>query len=172
MSSEACREIARTDPWRSYWGITDCPFGTRAIDLDYDKRTLLAYSKMYDNIGDHPECPSQEIIEDDDMLDGWMIVQQRQTSEKKVEKHKDDMVNNFSPKYQNATEIFLPAQSKDHIKQIDDLNTATGKRVRKQRQQMINEQGQVGVGKLPDEMLAIQNQSMEEFKQKAQNKQR
>ena len=164
VSSAEFRELARTDPWRSYWGMTDNPFSSHVVDLDHDKRTLMTYSKMYDNIYENPDCPSEQVINDDDMLDGWMIVQRRERQEKKQEKQSDNVVGNLSAKYQNSNEIFLPAQSKEQIGQVDKMNTVKSKMVRKQRQQMIDKQGRVGVGKLPDEVMALQSKSNEELK--------
>ena len=163
MSSEF-RELARTDPWRSYWGITDNPFSSHVAELDYDKRTLIAYSKMYDNIYENPDCPSEQVIDDDDMLDGWMIVQRRDRQEKKKEKQTDNVVSSLSSKYQNASEIFLPVQSNEQIEQVDKMNSLKSKMVVKQRKRMIDKQGQVGAGKLPDEVFARQAQANEEFK--------
>ena len=164
ISSVEFRELARTDPWRSYWGIVDNPFSSNIVDLDYDKRTLLTYSKMYDNIYENPECPSEIVINDDDMLDGWMILQKKGRDEKKQEKTTDSMVGGLSAKYQNSNEIFLPAQQKEQIAEINKLNSVKGNMVKKQRQKLLDTQGQVGVGKLPDEMLDQQLQANQEFK--------
>jgi len=167
ISHTEFRELARTDPWRSYWGVIDNPFSKSIVELDYDKRTLMTYSKMYDNIAESPECPDEKVLEDDDMLDGWMILQKRSRDEKKNEKHTDNVVNHLSAKYQNASEIFVPVQSKEEITQIEKMNTVKGRVVKKQRQQLLDKQGQVGVGKLPDEILTRQTQANEEFKNRA-----
>lgn len=163
ISSKEFRELSRTDPWRSYWGMTDNPFSKNFVDLDYDKRTLITYSKMYDNIHENPECPNDDVIADDDMLDGWMILQRRERVEKKKEKHTDQVIQKLSPKYQFANEIFLPAQSEEEIKQINDMNSAKSKFIKKQRQELIDKQGQVGVGQLPDEIWTQRAQAHQEF---------
>ena len=70
------REIARSDPWRTIWGVgkEQC-FGTPSSQWTDEQRTLVIFSKMYDNAHQSNECPSDEVFEDDDMFDGWMIVQ-------------------------------------------------------------------------------------------------
>ncbi len=164
INSAQFRELARTNPWRLYWGISDNPFGKSVVELDYDKRALITYSKMYDNIYENPECPDEKVIEDDDMLDGWMILQKQDRDEKKKEKTLDSTVNNLSSKYQNASEIFLPAKSMEDINQINKMNTVGAKIVKQQRQNMIKKQGQVGHGKLPDVVLEQNAQAQQQMK--------
>jgi hypothetical protein len=162
------REIARTDPWRSYCGIVDNPFSKNFVDLDDDKRALMTYTKMYDNIHENPDCPPQNVIDDDDMLDGWMIVQGREKKEKKKEKNTDNIVHNLSPKYQNANEIFIPVKTQEQRDKVMGMNNLSGKMVQKQRQELLNKQPQVGAGKLPDEVLARSNQEIQQLKQHSQ----
>ena len=164
IRTEEFRELARTDPWRSYWGMTDNPFSSSVVDLDYDKRTLLTYSKMYDNIYENPECPPENVLEDDDMLDGWMILQKRNRHEQKKEKRTDNVVTKLSSKYQNATEIFLPVKSQEQIEQINKMNSPTSQMVKKQRQTILANREQAEVGSLPDEVLAKTIQSNQQFK--------
>lgn len=170
ISPTQFREIARGDPWRSYWGITDNPFSKSVIDLDYDKRTLIAYSKMYDNIYENPDRPDDSVISDDDALDGWMILQKRKQNQQKKEEKNDNIVNKLSDKYNNASEIFLPASSKEEVKNISKMNSAKGQQVKSQRQKMIDKQGKVGAGQLPDEMLERQLQRNRESLETIKNK--
>jgi hypothetical protein len=163
---EQFRELARTDPWRSYWGIVDNPFSQNVIDLDYNKRILISYSKMYDNVYESIDCPEENIIHDDDMLDGWMIVQRNKKQEQRNQSSTNDIVSNLGSKYTNATEIFLPTPDVAQANAIHSMNTAKSKHVQKQRQSMINKQGQVGVGKLPDEILERQLQMNQSYTSK------
>lgn len=170
ISSAEFRETARTDPWRSYYGITDNPFSRNITKLDYDKRTLLMYSKMYDNIYENPECPNEDIIEDDDMLDGWMILQKRERDEKKQEKQGDSAVQKLSSKYDGAHEIFLPAQSIEQADYINKMNSSKSKIVKQQRQKIIKEKGSVGTGQLPDEIFKQNLQANKQFVESVKNK--
>lgn len=153
LSSQEFREISRTDPWRSYSNITSNPFNKSAVDLDEDQRILLNWSNIYTNVHENPDCPNDDIINDDDMLDGWMIVQSRKRAEEKREKTGDEIVKNLSYKYGNANEVFLPANSTEQVQNIGKLNSAKSKMVKQQRQQFIDKYGQVGAGKLPDEIF-------------------
>jgi hypothetical protein len=61
VSEKKLREIARTNPWRSYWGASkEDVFGLAAADMTGNQRTLLMYSRMYDNANEHPDSPDDE----------------------------------------------------------------------------------------------------------------
>ena len=38
---------------------------------------IVIWSKMYDNVQESIDAPIQSVMEDDDALDGWFIVQNR-----------------------------------------------------------------------------------------------
>ena len=38
-------------------------------ELTYNQKNLMIWSQMYDNIQETLDCPSKEVIEDDDILD-------------------------------------------------------------------------------------------------------
>jgi hypothetical protein len=74
------REVARTEPWRSTWGAhksAGSVFGVPACDHTDEQRLLVNWSALYDGVFQHPNCPPDEVVADDDTLDGWMIVQRR-----------------------------------------------------------------------------------------------
>ena len=79
---------------------------------------------MYDKIYEHPESPSEEIIEDDDALDGWMIYNQQEIKKQKQEKGVDSMM---SEKVRNSSEVFLMAgNDKQQAQDILSLNSQIG----------------------------------------------
>lgn len=96
---------------------------------------------MYDNVYEHPESPNPKVIEDDDCLDGWFIVQKRKNEKDKKTKESDDLIRN--PKIRNAKEVFLMAENSDEAKSIQDMNDMFVKNTLKQREQMIAEKGHV-----------------------------
>ena len=40
-----------------------------------DQKNILILSRMYDNVQESLDCPADDIMQDDDMLDGWFIHQ-------------------------------------------------------------------------------------------------
>ena len=72
------------------------------------------WSSLYDNIQESPDCPSNEVINDDDMLDGWMIIQKRNREQAKLQKDAENKFGN--KKISNADEVFIV---KDYYNQPD-----------------------------------------------------
>ena len=140
ISGKTFRHIARNDPWRPMWQASVKQgniFGKRACDLDKNQLALISFSQMYDNVHESPEAPKQEIIEDDDCLDGWFIEQRREQEKNKQEKEANDLISN--PKIANSQEVFLMARDKDHAKQIYDLNNPAARQTVKAREKQIVE---------------------------------
>lgn len=136
MTINQIRKIARTEPWKSYWYVKKLaaiPYD----NLNEEQISLLSYSRMYENIYDNPECPDDSVIQDDDMLDGWMILlKEKREREKTVSE-----MERKNPKLKNATEVFLPASNKDQVAKISALNSDVAKSKKLAREQMIKSVG-------------------------------
>lgn len=147
------REIARNEPWRSIWTSNkENVFGLPAVDLTEEQRTLIMFSKMYDTVYENPERPPDNIIEDDDMLDGWFILQRRKVDDELKSKQAEQMIPGKAGQFQ---EVFLPASNADHARQINDLNNQQGKKIKEQRFAVINNRGQVDELNLPDRKMEL-----------------
>jgi len=120
ISIDQFKAIARSQLWRSYWNANKTNvFSAQVIDWTDDQRTLVNITKMYDNILENPECPAEEVINDDDMLDGWMITQKRKIEKDKNQKSLDEL----NPNLKNASEVFLFANNQDNYQEINSLNS-------------------------------------------------
>lgn len=154
LDTEDYRDLVRNEPWRSYWSARkEDVFGLSAIDLSDDQRALLLYSKMYDSIYNHPECPQDDVVNDDDALDGWLIDNRKKAEREKKVKETDAMLGE---KGKNASEILIPAQSMEHAKSIEDMNDMQGKLVKMERKAIIEKRGVVKEAELPDVKLSNQ----------------
>jgi hypothetical protein len=158
-----CRELARTDPWRSIWLMKDHIklFANDDRELSHDQKNIVVWSGMYDNIQESMDCPSQDVIDDDDLLDGWFIVQKRKRDE---EKSKSE-VDNMSPNVSRHQEVFLPAKNKKEAEKINNLNSITGKVVKKQREIVIKNKGRAGQLDFKDEKIKLRNQAVQGARQ-------
>ena len=146
------KKLARSNIWRSYWNIKkNNVFDT---DLTDDQRTLIGISQMYDRVYEHPDCPSDEVIEDDDALDGWMIVQKRKTEKDK----KQQQIDSLNPKLKNAQEVFLFANSHDEAQEIVGLNNLEGLNKMKSKINHVNKFGLTEESQLPDVQMDLRNQ--------------
>lgn len=168
IPAEAFREIARSDVWRNYWSANkDMIFDKPTINWTDEQKTLVILTKMYDNAYDHPECPPDSVIEDDDMFDGWMIMQRRQNEKDKNKKRTENMLGN---KLNKAGEVFLVANSMDEAQNIYNLNDDSARFTISERQNTILRSDKpVDVTELPDvqrELITQQNKLYKERSQK------
>jgi hypothetical protein len=158
------RELARTEPWRNYWGSNKQDiFGGPAIDLTDEQRSLILYSKMYDGAYEHPECPEDNVIEDDDLFDGWMIFEKRKREKAKTQKQVSNIVG---AKQKNAEELFIPTPDQTHAQKIHNMNTLEGKVKRAQREKVISKVGKARDSQFPDRKQQIITQANREFAEK------
>lgn len=160
ISMSQFKIIARSPLWRSYWNSNKKHVFKKSVsEWTDDQRTLANISNMYDSIYEHPECPEEKVIEDDDMLDGWMILQRR-----KAEKHKkQNKIDNLNPNLKNAQEVFLVANENQTFDDIMSLNSPESQlRFKEKISYINNNKGQsVPDHQLPDVKREIMNQGNE-----------
>jgi hypothetical protein len=122
-----------------------------SYELSDEQKTLISISNMYDRIYEHPESPGEDVINDDDILDGWMIYQKNKAEKIKKQNNAQDLAN----KHKNAKEIFVVAD-KDDVNSIIDLNSGISSSIIKQRQNMIkNSADGVDEVNLPDVQMEL-----------------
>ena len=119
---------------------------------------------MYDNVHESLEAPTSDVIEDDDMLDGWFLVQQDKREKERKEAEVNDTLTNS--KIASSPEVFMMAGSNKDISSINDMNSTNSKMVRKERDHVIKSQGVAKDSQFRDRKLEIQQQSNEQFKNK------
>ncbi len=138
ISIETFRAIARKEPWRSMWAVgkkSSNLLGKPMCQFTKDQLSLCTYSSMYDNVHESPDAPNEKILEDDDCLDGWFIVQKRKYEKDKKQKEVDDMITN--PKIANSQEVFLMASDNKEVEEIYGLNDVVGRATVHNRSQKI-----------------------------------
>ncbi len=148
------KKIARSPIWRTYWA---CNKNSKLFDdcvakWTDDQRLLYSMSQMYDSVREHPECPDEKVIEDDDMLDGWMIYQRREQS-------KNKKIKNLNGKnsLKDSKEIFLFPKDEEQFQEVMELNDLESKAVIKERMAFIKAKGKTEEYELPDVKRDIQN---------------
>ena len=149
--------------WRSYWTSSKngaSLFVGSVSEWSDDQRVLASMSRMYDNVYEHPECPSDQVIEDDDMLDGWMILQRRLVDAQK----KKTAVDALHPKLRNAQEVFIMTNDSQEAEEIKSFNTQETLNTINQRSDFINAHGSVSSIELPDVQIDLRNKMSEQIK--------
>lgn len=161
------REIARSEPWKSIWLLRDSQtyslFHKNDRELTIEQRNLLMWSRMYDNIQESMDCPSDDVIQDDDMLDGWFLIQKQKREKEKAEAEFESMANS---KISNSDEIFMMAGSREEADKIDSINSLSGKMVKKERSEVIKHKGSANQSDFRDERLKLRQQNNQQFKDK------
>lgn len=156
ITTDKYKFLARSNMWKSYWNANKYGdlFSGSISDTTEEQRALINISRMYDNIYEHPECPDDKVIEDDDMLDGWMIFQKKKREKDK----KQEQFLGANNKMKNASEIFMMAKGRQEAEEILELNTDENKLLIKNKINYINQHGYVEEKDLPDVQVALRQQ--------------
>lgn len=169
LTENQCRELARNEPWKSLWIIRE-KSGVKLFnnpdntDLTYNQKNLVVWSQMYDNIQESMDCPTKDVIDDDDMLDGWFIIQSKKRDKERADKEFEESVK--SDKIKNSSEVFVVASSNKDIDRIDSMNNIHGQMIKKQRSAIIQKRGSVEQQYFPDEQLKLRSMETNQFKDK------
>ena len=167
IAIEEFRELARNDPWRTMWNLgKESCIAKPASEWTEDQKHLMTYAKMYDNAYQSMECPHDDVFEDDDMFDGWLLKQRKDREQDQKQKQVDGLKN--VP--ENAQEIFVPAPTREDANNVYDLNDLNSRMKIKQRAAYIEAHGDVEAKDLPDTRLELQQQQIQEYKNKLHNK--
>jgi hypothetical protein len=119
---------------------------------------------MYDNIQESPECPSKEVIEDDDLLDGWFIIQAKKRENDRIAQEFDNGTK--SDKIKNSSEVFIVSKDKKTAEKINSMNSLQALKIKQQRANTIKERGSVEQQNFADERLNIQMQQTNQYRGK------
>ena len=166
ISEEIIRELSHSDPWRTMWVASKAEgsvFGLSAVELTAEQVSLVNWSRFYDNIHESAECPSESVIKDDDLLDGWLIKQNRKREKDKFEKEMEAKLG----KNKNADEVYLVADNAEYAQKIDSMNSPMAKGVKKSRERQIDKRPDgIAVENLPDSKRDMRMQANEQFRNK------
>lgn len=116
ISVEDMKTLVKSSLWRSYSAC--CDFNRDILNINDDYKYLINLHKMYDNARQHPEAPSEDIIEDDDALDGWFLFQNRKAEK---EKKKQSALSKFDNK-KFGQHNFIFAENQEEANTINELN--------------------------------------------------
>jgi len=125
INDREIRELSKQEIWKSFWGPGKAEagvFNKPSIELTSHQRSLITWSKIYDSVAASSDAPSEAIVEDNDLFDGWLIYQNR-----KAEKDKSNKLDSKQGANVKGDEVFLFADTKDDARRIHDLNDSQGK---------------------------------------------
>lgn len=139
ISSDEIRDLAKNSSWMNTW------FALKGQNIfnnfpTLEQQILIMWSKIYDNVRESMEFPGEDLLLDNDALDGWLIIQNRKTKEKQ-QKERSKLSTNS--KIANADEVFIMAKNKEEADRINRLNSHHANKIKQQRLKQIQEKGQV-----------------------------
>ena len=104
---------------------------------------------MYDNVYENTDSPDDDVIQDDDCLDGWFIVQRRKYETEKTRRETEDLLGNS--KIANSQEVFIMAPDQEAANKLYDLNDPVARSVVRSRQhQKDQHEGQLDFREFTD----------------------
>ena len=122
---------------------------------------------MYDRIHESPDCPSEGVLDDDDMLDGWLLVQRKK---READQKKQEVEGAVNTKIANADEIYVKVESYEDAKKIDLLNPSHVNRTKRQRLQQLKEKGVIKEQEFKDVQLKRSMEMRQAFTQQVKGR--
>lgn len=153
------RKLARNDFWKAMWGTRNSVnglFGCSSVDLTNEQIQLINWTAFFDSIHESPECPESEIINDDDALDGWIIMQKKERDEARKQKTADKALGLLP----NTKEVFIPVDDKEDISRVESLNSYASKMTKKERHDALNKAGILSEESMPDSQRELATMAM------------
>jgi len=170
LQEKDLRELSRNDPWKLYWIMKDhSPLFANDSNriLSQDQKGIVLWSNMYDNIQESVESPSEEVLNDDDMLDGWLIIQRKKA---RSEKAKAEMEKSVNSKIANSDEIMIMASSAEQAENIHSMNSYHAEQIRQQRLATVKARGNATDLDFQDRRLGLVAESNKQYLERVRGK--
>jgi hypothetical protein len=156
------REICLNEPWRTMWGVSKAEggiFGSCAVELTQEQRALVAWSRVYDNVYENPDCPPDEVIKDNDMLDGWLIKQGKKRDQSKSSKASEMSTD------AKGNEVYYFADSQEDASRIYKMNDGQGRAsVRNRQKEVENSQDGLAEENTMEAKMELLKMARDQFK--------
>jgi len=154
------RDLSKNPPWSTIWRANNGHhfFCADALDLTTEQASLLNWSSYYDSIQQAPDCPSDKIIEDDDMMDGWLIIKRREREREQAKALIESKTRG------DAQEYFIPVGTREDADQVNSLNDVLAKNVVRQRIKRVERDGEVKVQHFDDIKQRVVMEATNKFK--------
>lgn len=167
MSEVQVRELVINDPWKLIWYMKDVEgyrlFVDHERELTPDQKNIIIWSRMYDSVSESLEAPSDDVVADHDMLDGWFLVQKRNREKERSDKEFEKDHGNMA----DAGEVFVVTKDAKNTRRVKDMNDLGAKMTIKEREAfMASKDRPVQAGEFRDAKLDKQTQSNEMVKNK------
>ena len=124
LTDDEVRELCKTGAWKHIWAVSRDSsrlFGKETTNFSKEQTGIVLWSKTYDSAHESHECPPDKVIDDDDLFDGWLILQRREREKSVGSKMAESTITNSE--IANSQDIFIPVDgSDDDIMAVESLN--------------------------------------------------
>lgn len=167
ISETEARSLVQQEPWRSLWGAGKSEggvFGNSSSNLTDEQKTLVTWSRIYDSVRESSESPTEEVLKNNDMLDGWFVYQSKQQEKEKKNRGQDKTSD------VRGDEVYMFADTPQDAARVYEMNDDSSRAILRQRQKQLE--------KSPDGLRAqdtfdakmdMRQMSNEKFKSKFKN---
>lgn len=124
LDEETIRKLAKSYEWTA---LKNAGFVFDVLSVDAIE--LANWGRRYENIRQHPDCPEDEVFDDDDLLDGWTSY---------IANKKDDPAD----RNDGGAETFTVAHSPEDVKRIQERNSPEARFMIRLREEKMK-QGEV-----------------------------
>lgn len=167
IDSEFIRKLSRIEPWKAIWSVGKSSdiFGIPAADYTDDQKTIVLWSKMYDSIQESQDCPPEEMFDDDDYIDGWLLIQNQKFKDARYKSQGESMFGDKAKKKDGNQEIFVPINNEEDFKRVMAINDSKGRLIQNQRLATIDRVGKVSEEQMPDSKIQLKQQAAQQLRQ-------
>ena len=118
LTIQQVRKIVHNPDWKSLWESAKAEvFNKPIIKCNTEQRMLISASQLVDQVRQHPNCPSEDILKDSDAFDGWILHENKEFEQKQKQKDVDNVI-----KDKDAGEVFVMTSTPEEIKNVMSLN--------------------------------------------------
>lgn len=139
-------------------------FGNSSSELTSDQKSIILYSRMYDNVYESTERPDDEVIDDDDMLDGWFADARKQADIERKKKEADKILDKKG--VGGGGELFVVADNSMEANRIRGLNTLDSQIKLNARKEALKQGKGLEEQHLPDVKIELQQEAMRQMGQR------
>lgn len=142
LTDKEIRQLSKSSDWRLIWSSSKDGrkiFSVSTCDLSDMQKSIVSWSRMYDNIYESMDVPSDEVIQDDIAIDGWFVAQSRKREDEQKKSQADSMPE--------SAEVFVPVGSQKEARKVHEMNTEEGKKEIGSRMKDLKERGSLDEGK-------------------------
>lgn len=190
LSQTSIRKLARSPYWIMLWNSKDQAslLVDQPVSQYLDEFThLLRWTRFYEDVRVCDDPPSEDVIEDDDLIDGWRIIRDRQN------KVKANMAQNYKKyvgkEFDRADEVFVVAKQGSEKEVAAFTSSAMSDFAKKRRENTVDyiksdeakeiskcfDHGSVPIGVFPETTNRLgmdRNKLLKNIRDKAQEQER